>query len=402
MLVHPMDRVKTGFTCAKGLFQYRRMPFGLVNAPSSFQRMMAAVLAGLKGVQVYVDDIIIWTETLEQHTSLVEQVLERLNKAGLTINSEKSEWFMEQVDYLGHTVAYNSIKMNADRVRDYASKPVPRSVKMLRSVLGAFGYYRRFIPRFSDIAVPLYDLTKEKNWHWDQRHQEAFELLKEHIVRDVVLATPRYGVGFCIKTDASDIGLGATLSQEENGIHRPLAFISRSFSSAERNYNTTQRELLGLVFALTYFSNYIDGQQVKLLTDHQANIYWLHNQVRNNKVKGRIVRWDNIISYYMPNIQHIAGRDLPVEDDLSRYPYDSVTMEVERYHDERSFIDVRQVNAITRRPNNRDILAAQQTARVRDEKMRKERVMRDNRYKGLVRRAKKVSTLLVWIYLDLT
>ena len=276
--VHEKSREKTAFVTPQGQFEFLVMPFGLANAPSVFQRLMQKALAGLNPeggpdfVSVYIDDIIIFSETLEDHLRHLKMVIERLQQCGLKLKPVKCHFCREEVEYLGHIITRHGLKTNPALVAAVREFPVPKNVQEVRRFLGMTSYYRRFIPLFSKVAQALHVLTRQNvKFHWDEECQRAFEALKRKLVEAPVLAYPSFTKDFMLETDASIEGLGAVLSQmQQDGYQHPIAFASRALSPSERNYRITELETLAVVWALSHFHYYLYNQCVTVYTDHSA------------------------------------------------------------------------------------------------------------------------------------
>ena len=227
----PATKEKSAFTTHAGLYEFERMPFGLCNAPATFQRFMQAVLIGLewKCCFVYIDDILVCSETLEEHLEHLQQVFTRLRMAGLTLKPRKCSFLKDEVLYLGHVIAKGGILPDPAKTQKVKDFPVPTDVTKLRQFLGLASYYRRFIPGFAKLAHPLHALTKkEVNFYWSCDCQQAFEKLKQLLTQAPVLAYPCFGEDkeFILKTDASGDGLGAVLAQRQaDGQVHPVAML---------------------------------------------------------------------------------------------------------------------------------------------------------------------------------
>ena len=276
--VHPESVEKTAFVTPQGLYEFRVMPFGLTNAPAAFQRLMQKVLMGLNPeegedyVAVYIDDVLVFSRTLEDHLEHLRLVIDCLQQAGLKLKPSKCHFVREEVEYLGHLITPQGLKPNPRLVTAVRDFPVPQNLKQLRQFLGLSSYYRRFIPKFAKIAQPLHGLTrKDTAFDWGTACQEAFEALKRKLTEAPVLAYPSFDEDFVLETDASIQGIGAVLSQpQEDGRLHPVAHASRSLSKAEANYGITELETLAVVWAITYFHMYLYGHSVTVYTDHTA------------------------------------------------------------------------------------------------------------------------------------
>ena len=274
----PASREKTAFTTPQGLYEFLVMPFGLTNAPAVFQRLMQRLVTGLNPasgpdfVAVYIDDILVFSPTLEQHLSHLRAVIERISEAGLKLKPSKCLFVRSEVEYLGHLITPEGLKPNSRLVAAVRDFPRPTNVSGVRRFLGLSSYYRRFIRNFAKIAEPLRELTrKNATFTWTVACEDAMDKLKERLTTAPVLAYPAFRKPYTVETDASISGLGAVLSQTQpdQKLH-PVAYASRSLSTAERNYCVTELETLAVVWALTRFHSYLYGQSVTVITDHTA------------------------------------------------------------------------------------------------------------------------------------
>ncbi|KAL5469217.1 hypothetical protein EMCRGX_G030441 [Ephydatia muelleri] len=239
----PADKEKTSFTTPFGLHQFRVMPFGLSNAPGTFQRLMSLVLSGLcwSTCLVYLDDIIIFSQTVDEHLQRLRDVLQRLKDAGLKIKPSKCQLLRKSVLYLGHIVSEKGVEVDPKKTSCVHSWQVPNDRECLRKFLGFASYYRKFIPSFAQIASPLHSLTeKAKPWQWSQQCNEAFDQLKEKLLSPPILSFPQFDKVFVVDTDASQHGLGAVLSQEGDHV---IAYASWVLTKAERQYCATRKEI---------------------------------------------------------------------------------------------------------------------------------------------------------------
>ena len=246
----PESQPKTAFTTRSGHYEFQVMPFGLCNAPATFQRLMEMVLRGLNWdvCLIYLDDIIIFSATFQDHLSRLRQVFDRLRQAGLKFSPKKCHFAQQQVEYLGHIVSKHGIAVDPSKVSKVRDWPTPRSVKEVRTFLGVASYYRRFVPEFARIAGPLNQLTRKGvQFTWSPEAENAFCHLKQHLCQTPIMAYPNFEKTFTLKTDASDTALGAVLCQIDDEIERPVAYASRSLSSSESNYSATEKETLAVV-----------------------------------------------------------------------------------------------------------------------------------------------------------
>ena len=262
---------KAAFVTSSGLYEWTVMPFGLCNAPSTFARLMELVLKGLhwKICLIYLDDVIVMGRTFGEELERLKEVFERLARAGLKLKPKKCFLFQKRVSYLGHVVTEEGIAADPEKVEQVRTWPTPENSTEVKSFLGLASYYRRFIPDFSTIAKPLYKLTEAKaEFAWTEQCQLAFDSLKGLLTSDRVLAYPTREGKFVLDTDASDHGIGAVLSQFQDGVEKPIAFASRTLSKSERNYCVTRPELLAIVEFVKQHRHYLQGTRFCIRTDH--------------------------------------------------------------------------------------------------------------------------------------
>ena len=318
--VHPADRAKTAFVTHRGLFEFLVMPFGLMNAPGSFQNMMNTVLADLiyrRNVLVYVDDIIIWSNSFEEHLQLLDEVFSRLRKAGLKLNLKKCKFLTQQVKFLGHIVNANGILPDPKKVESLVNFPAPKSAAELRRFYGMASYLRRHVSNFARITAPLCGLLNapDASFNWSDAHNQAFLELRSAIANAVQLIHPRFDRPFRIAADASDLAVGCMLSQiDDNGVDCPIAFASRKLLPAETRYPTTEKEALALVYATQQFRHYILGSEITLLSDHKP-LLGLRTSPRLN---ARMQRWVIWLEQFNFNVEYVPGKTQVVADALSR------------------------------------------------------------------------------------
>ncbi|GFV94884.1 retrovirus-related Pol polyprotein from transposon 297 [Trichonephila clavipes] len=317
--IHPEDREKTAFTSGQGLWQFKVMPFGLCNAPATFERLMETVLKGLtfEACLIYLDDIIIGGRTFEEHLQNIRKVLSKLRDANLKLNPSKCKFFQKEVNYLGHIISAEGVRTDPEKVSAVKNWKRPENLRELRSFLGLCTYYRKFVRGFSNIAGPLHKLTESKQkFQWTKECEDSFLQLKEALTSSPILIYPQPDKPFILDTDASNESVGAVLSQEIDGQERVVAYWSKCLSKPERNYCVTRKELLAIVKAIEHFHHYLYGQKFLLRTDH-ASLTWLMN-FRNTE--GQVARWIQRLNEYYFDIRHRKGSSHGNAVALSRRP----------------------------------------------------------------------------------
>ena len=312
----PEDIPKTAFKTPLGLFEFKVLPFGLTNAPQVFSSVMADIFRGFPNVCIYLDDILVFDKTPEDHLVNLRRVLERLRECKLYAKLSKCEFHMREVHYLGHVVSADGIKVDPRKTAVVADWPAPRNVKELRSFLGLSNYFRRFIQGYSRMVMPLtHLLTASVDWHWGDACQHAFASVKAALTSAPVLAVPDFSQPFEVVTDAcgdaTGGGLGAVLMQGG----RACAYESRRMIPAELNYTTREQECLAAVHALTVWRCYLEGVKFTLITDHHPNTF-LGTQPLLNR---RMARWSEFLQQFDFDWVYRPGRD-NVADPLSRLP----------------------------------------------------------------------------------
>ena len=314
------DRDKTAFCTTEGLFEFKVMPFGLCNAPATFQRLMDFILAGLNWAHclVYLDDVIVLGRSFSEHLRNLQMVFARLRDAGLKLKPAKCTLFQEEVQFLGHLVSREGVRADPANVERVATWPTPATKTEVQQFLGFASYYRRFIQDFAEIAKPLHRLTEEgATFLWTDECERTFEQLRRLLTTTPLLAYPDFKRPFILDTDASGVGIGAVLSQlDEAGRERVVAYGSRVLSKAERQYCVTRRELLAVVTFIKQFKPYLSGRRFQLRTDH-GSLVWLRNF---KEPEGQLARWLECLQEYDFEIVHRRGRKHTNADALSRLP----------------------------------------------------------------------------------
>ena len=315
------DIAKTAFRTNRGSYEFIVMPFGLTNAPATFQRLINSVFEGEINdfVLVYLDDILIFSETLEDHWRHLDIALRRLRDAKLYGRLHKCDFIKKEVEYLGFKISKDGISTDPEKVRAVVEWPTPASVRDVRSFLGLASYYRRFIRNFSLIAKPLTDLTKNNmKWQWEDEQERAFIQIKVALVTAPVLRIPDFSKEFVVTTDASLVSAGAILQQDFGEGIQPVAYASRKFIPAECRYSAYERELLAIVWAIGLWRPYLDSGHFIVQSDH-SSLRHLPNQASTNR---RVWKWISVMQSYDCSIEHIPGKTNPA-DGLSRRHWDT-------------------------------------------------------------------------------
>lgn len=323
--MHEEDMDKTTFITQFGLHRFRVMPYGLVNAGATFQRAMDVMLTGLewKCCLAYVDDIIIFSSTLDNHLRDLELVFTRLAEVGLKLKAPKCSFCQSEFKYLGFVVSKEGVKTDPAKIEAVEKFPTPKTRKQVRGWLGLTGWYRRFVKNYATIAAPLTLLLRKKEkWVWGEAQVSAFEELRNRLMSAPILAYPDFKEKFNLETDASGVGLGAILSQGESKSdeERVIAYASRSLHGAEYDYTITEQECLAMVWAIKKFRPYLYGRRFTAITDHGA-LRWLFTL---KDPTTRCKRWVLKLQEYTWDIRHRAGVLMPHVDALSRCHEDRV------------------------------------------------------------------------------
>ncbi|XP_062528800.1 retrovirus-related Pol polyprotein from transposon 17.6 [Bombyx mori] len=326
--VRPADRDKTAFITPFGTFRFTRMPFGLKNAPSTFQRLIDRFRSGssLQGIVLlaYLDDLLIISEDFESHLEDLRKVFERLRLFGLRANRAKCFFARPEINYLGHVITPEGIKPDPSKVDAVLQMASPRNLKHLKSFLQTCSWFRKFIPNFSQVAQPLTKLTrKNESWRWDSQQQEAFQCLKDRLTSAPILVQADYTKPFVLRTDASNYALGAVLLQGEGIDEKPIEYASRLLIPAEKNYTTTEKEALAVVWATDKFRGYLDGHPVYVKSDHQP-LKWLLTLKTPN---GRLIRWAMKLQALDIHYEYTPGKANVVADTLSRPQCDDTILD---------------------------------------------------------------------------
>ncbi|KAJ4717165.1 Retrovirus-related Pol polyprotein [Melia azedarach] len=319
--IAPEDQEKTTFTCPFGTFAYRRMPFGLCNAPATFQRCMLSIFSDMveRFLEVFMDDFSVFGDSFDDCLSKLQKVLIRCKEKNLVLNWEKCHFMVTHGIVLGHIVSSKGIEVDRAKIELIANLPIPKSVKDVRSFLGHAGFYRRFIKNFSVISKPLCNLlSKDTLFEWTESCQEAFVKLKSMLTSAPIMQPPDWTLPFEIMCDASDYAVGAVLGQRKDKRSYVIYYASKTLNSAQVNYSTTEKELLAVVFALDKFRSYLVGSPIVVFSDHAALKYLLSKK----DAKPRLIRWILLLQEFDLTIQDKKGVQNVVADHLSRLVFD--------------------------------------------------------------------------------
>ena len=317
------DEWKAAFRTNRGLFEPLVMFFGLTNSPATFQTMMNDIFIEVideNVVIVYMDDILVFTVTLDHHRQVVRKVLDILRKNKLYLKAEKCEFEKKKIEYLGLIISHGRIEMDPVKIEGVSKWPEPTTVKEVQSFIGFCNFYRRFIQDFADIARPLHDLTRKTiAWKWTEKERAAFRKLKETITSSPVLIFPSENKSYKLEADSSDFATGAVLSQEgEDGKWHPVAFLSKSLNEVERNYEIHDKEMLAIIRALEEWRHYLEGAKhtFQIWTDHKNLEYFMTAK----KLNRRQARWSLFLSRFDFTLHHRPGKNSMKPDALSRRP----------------------------------------------------------------------------------
>jgi hypothetical protein len=325
-------RTKCAFSTSRGHYQFNRMPFGLCNAPATFQRTMNDIFHDLIGktMHVYIDDVTIYTKTFPEHMEVLQEVLRRIRKHGMFLKPKKCTIAAHELHMLGHIISREGIKTDPAKVSAVSEYPVPTSKTEVRAFMGLAGYYRHFIPNCSKIAEPINrTLKKDIPFKWTDEAQSAFETLKKKLCSAPVLARPSFKRTFKLHTDACRYGLGAVLTQDfpvrgkftKKGkqVHRErvISYASCSVNGAQQNYGATQLEQLAVVWAVEHYRHYLEGRPFQIITDHTA----LKSLMKMENPPALYSRWIMKLQPYDIDVVYKKGRLHQNADALSRRPH---------------------------------------------------------------------------------
>lgn len=324
--VHTPDIPKTAVTTPFGNFTFNYSCFGLRNAGATFQRMMDGILGELSFCVCYIDDILIYSSSEQEHLQHLSTVLDRLQRNGLIVRYDKCVFGVAEVDFLGHRLSPAGVSPLPDKVAAIKKFPTPTTVKALQEFVGLVNYYHRFLPGIASIMAPLYGALsgRPKDLSWSDTHAVAFQKAKDALASATLLTFPIPGAPLLLTTDASDVAIGAVLEQVVEGLPRPLGFFSRKLLRAERQYSTFDRELLAVHHAVRHFRHILEGATFTIQTDHMPLVHAFTRQADAWSPRQR--RHLSAIAEFNCSLRHLPGKQNPVADALSRVPIDAVQL----------------------------------------------------------------------------
>ena len=312
----PRAQEISAFVTPNGLYECKVMPFGMKNAPATFQRLMNHVTQTVSNCVVYIDDVIVYSSTFDDHVQSIRDLFDSLVNAKLTVNLSKCEIGKANVIYLGHVVGSGILRPVSAKVQSILDLSTPTCKRDVMRVLGTVGYYRRYCQNFSDIVAPLTDLlAKSVPFVWSDHCQAALNHIKALLSSSPVLVAPDFDKGFSLFVDASDIGVGAVLMQiGVDGVYHPVGYFSKKLLKYQQKYSTIEKEALSLLMALKHFEVYVSPGLVEVFTDHNPLVFLEKMKNKNRRLTG----WFLCLQEFSLCIKHIPGKENVISDCLSR------------------------------------------------------------------------------------
>ena len=314
------DIAKTAVITPFGNFEFLRMPFGLSGATQTFQRFMDTLLQDLPNCYVYIDDILVASESREAHFATLHELMHRLHHHGLAIKREKCEFLQPQLKFLGHIISSRGVEPTPEKTADIAAAEPPETVRGMKGFIGSINFFNRFLKNAATVLAPLYHVTNNqkmsKRIQWDEKLIMAFDAAKQMLVNATSLAFLHPKAKLAIAVDASDFAVGAVLFQTLYGVHQPLGFFSRKLQPAQAKYSAFDRELLGAYSAVKRFRRFLEGRNFTIFTDHRPMVTAMTKQTEAQSP--RQARHLSFISEFTTDIQYIKGSDNDLADFLSR------------------------------------------------------------------------------------
>ena len=334
------SRELTTFITPFGRYRFNKLPFGICSAPEHFQRRMSEILAGLEGVIVHIDDVLVYGKTQEEHDERLHGVLKRIASAGGTLNKDKCEFSKDTLTFLGHIVGRQGVSSDPEKTRAIVNMEEPKNLKELRRFMGMANQLGKFSPNLAECSQPLRELlSPRKSWVWGPAQQEAFQNMKEELTKPTVLALYNPNAKTKIRADASAYGLGAVLLQYHEGEDwKPIAYASKSMTETEKRYSQIEKEALALVWACEKFADYVIGKHIELETDHKPLIPLL-GKTQLDSLPPRVLRFRLRLTRFDYSIAHVPGMYLYTADTLSRAPIKSVECVYEDDKDVERFVE---------------------------------------------------------------
>ena len=319
------DKCKTAITTPFGLYEFNVMSFGLRNAPATFQRFVHNVFRGFDFIFSYLDDNLIASETLEEHKQQLKSVFDRLAHYGLRINLSKSIFCVQELEFLGYQISPGGIKPLPSKVKALSEYKLPETLHQLRTFLGFINFYRSFMPNAAKNQSILHDYLKgakkkdSRKVPWTESGKKQFELCKSDLLECTMLANFNPDLQLALFCDASDIAIGSVLQQKDGNNWQPLAFYSKKLNTAQQNYSTYDKELLGIYLSVKHFQHLLEARQFIIFTDHKPLTYALSRKApKKDTTVPRQIRYLHYISQFCTDIRHVSGKDNIIADTLSR------------------------------------------------------------------------------------